>query len=244
MDKKRFITHYTLEPLWKSDLHWTQLSTKSETLSYLFDLYTVCLYTCIQKYWKECQLIKLACNNFFILWSRQIPCLIITTMFTKTLTLTFKHFCGVGQRWRFASQVHQARLWPWLRSANLRLPLVEDKTDTSPAARLCTQLQNLANRKMMNINPCLKLGSREISPPQAFYRGSNCLIGLKCNFISSTSTTCHQVSWPISGLGNRMLRVKTPAFYSSRPILKWVNFRRFCSRRVLWISGIRGHYSN
>ena len=97
---------------------------------------------------------------------------------------------------------------------------------------------------MVNINPCLKLGSREISPPQAFYRGSNCLIGLKCNFISSTSTTCHQVSWPISGLGNRMLRVKTPAFYSSRPILKWVNFGRFCSRRVLWISGIRGHYSN
>ena len=126
----------------------------------------------------------------------------------------------------------------------MRLPLVEDKTDTSPAARLCKQLQNLANRKTMNINPCLKLGSGEISPPQAFYRGSNCLIGLKCNFISSTSTTCHQVSWPISGLGNRMLRVKTPAFYSSRPILKWVNFRGFCSRRVLWISGIRGHYSN
>ena len=70
---------------------------------------------------------------------------------------------------------------------------------------------------MMNINPCLKLGSREISPPQAFYRGSNCLIGLKCNFISSTSTTWHQVSWPISGLGNRMLGVKNSGFLQLAP---------------------------
>ena len=51
IDKKRFRTpFYTLEPLRKADLHWTQLSTTSETLSYLHLRWSCFVSACVNLY--------------------------------------------------------------------------------------------------------------------------------------------------------------------------------------------------